>query len=293
MPTTTITTDWHQHSHHSVECHGNGRTLDVVIAETEARGITDYGVTDHLHTPVNLPDIAAASEEFHAQPRSPRAHFGIEVSVVSRWELDEIAAGRGGQPDYGLRTGGPADTDPALALRSEDLVTYGIEYVVGGVHWPLYVPFEREAVIRDYHRQNLFLATHPLVTIVAHPWWWMGHWQETDGSYRGDPWIDDFGKVPASMHGELAAAAREHGKVVEANHGAMLANGQYPERFRRQYAEVLAAWQAQGVTLSFATDDHGPPGQGPDAAGLGETAELLGSAGVALGRLWCLPARRV
>ena len=70
----------------------------------------------------------------------------------------------------------------------------------------MYVPFELDAVIRDYHRQNMFLALHPLVTIVAHPWWWMGHWADGEGNYPAEPWLDDFACIPRSMHDEFAAA---------------------------------------------------------------------------------------
>ena len=45
----------------------------------------------------------------------------------------------------------------------------------------MYIPYERQAVIRDYHRQNMFLATHPLVNIIAHPWWWSGRWAVRPG----------------------------------------------------------------------------------------------------------------
>ena len=79
---------------------------------------------------------------------------------------------------------------------------------LAGTHWPMYVPLEREAVIRDYHRQNMFLATHPLVDIVAHPWWWMGHWMDRDGNFPAEPWFDDFDVIPRSMHQEFAAAAK-------------------------------------------------------------------------------------
>jgi hypothetical protein len=160
--------------------------------------------------------------------------------------------------------------------------------VVGGAHWPLYAPYEREAIIRDYHRQNLFLATHPLVTIIAHPWWWMGHWQEADGSYQTDPWLDDFGKVPAAMHDEFVAAVRQHGKVVEANMWACLCNASYPERFGRQYAETLADWQARGVTLSLASDDHATSGLDNRQRVQDEAVALLQTAGVRLEELWVL-----
>lgn len=287
-----ITSDWHQHSHHSVDCRQTGRSLERLATEMAALRVEQFGVTDHVHTPQNLPDLAASRTAFSARPWAPGFRFGVELSVVSRWELEELEAGRGGEAPYGLRSGGPEAAAPALALEAQHLVEYGIEYVVGGTHWPLYVPLEPEAVIRDYHRQNLFLATHPLVTIVAHPWWWMGGWQDADGMYRGDPWLDDFGKVPPSMHDEFVAAVLGHGKVVEANLGACLCNATYPERFRRQYAEILAEWQERGVPLAIGSDDHGG-GLAPLGRLYQAGEALLSAAGVRLADLWQLPPRQV
>ena len=224
--------------------------------QASAQGITDFGVTDHLHTPYNLPDIAASREAYLATKPSARFHFGIEVSCVSQWELDEIARGGYDNPVYGIRKGGPVGGPLAIGLTEQDIAAYGIEYVVGGTHWPMYVPYEREAVIRDYHRQNMFLAAHPLVTIIAHPWWWMGHWADDQGRFLAEPWFDSFKVITESMHDEFAAAVREHGKVVEINIGAMLFNPHYPERFINEYLDYLAGLKARGVMMSIGSDCH-------------------------------------
>jgi len=293
MTNALLTTDWHQHSEHSVDCRATGRSLARVTDEMAALGVTAYGISDHLHTPLNLPDIVAARADYLATDRPAGFRFGVEVSVVSAWELGEIAAGRVTEAPYGVRSGGPAGAAPALALQAEHVAELGIEYVVGGTHWPLYAPLERQAIIRDYHRQNLFLATHPLVTVVAHPWWWMGHWREDIGPYgmyRHEPWLDDFRHVPAAMHDEFVAAVLQHGKVVEANLWACLCNPCYPERFRRQYAETLADWQARGVVLSFGSDDHGVSTVGSRARDQEEGQALLTAAGVKLADFWRGPA---
>ena len=189
---------------------------------------------------------------------SPRFHFGIEVSCVSQWEIDEIAGGGHENPVCGLRTGGRAGCNLAIGLTEADVRQHGIEYVVGGTHWPMYVPMERQAVIRDYHRQNMFLAGHPLLDIVAHPWWWGGkrHWQDQDGRFKAEPWFDDFGVIPRSMHNEFAAAAVESGTKVEVNIAANLLNPRYPESFAPAYLEYLAGLQSQGVCLSIGSDCH-------------------------------------
>lgn len=249
-----ITSDWHIHSRNS--CDEASMEVWTLISSAADRGIRDYGLTDHIHTPFNLPDLAASRREFLDSSPPPNFHFGVEVSCVSQWELDEIATGRYHAPVYGLRSGGPAHSPLAIGLKVEDINTYNIEYVVGGTHWPMYVPLEREAIIRDYHRQNMFLATHPLVDIVAHPWWWHGHWRDSDGYYRAEPWFDDFSRIPQDMHNEFASAAIQHDTVVEINIGAMLLNSHYPERFRRQYLEYLAELKSQGVKLCIGSDCH-------------------------------------
>jgi histidinol phosphatase-like PHP family hydrolase len=260
--------------------------ISDLIPEAEGKGIRDFGVTDHIHTPFNLPDIARSHHEFWSNSPSPHFHFGVEVSCVSQWEINEIASGQYDRPVYGLRSGGQAGCDLAIGITAQDITKYQIEYVVGGTHWPMYVPLEREAVIRDYHRQNMFLATHPLVDIVAHPWWWMGHWQDDNGNFGGEPWFDDFGVIPRSMHDEFAAAAVEHNKAVEINLSANLFNPRYPERFVRQYLEYLAELGSAGVCLSIGSDCHSAHYEIDfDRAG-----KMLESVGIE-NDFWCLPPR--
>lgn len=308
-----IASDWHVHSRNSCDCKTG--PIPATMAETfqamRANGIRDFGLTDHLHSRLQLPDLEAARREFDSLPPDARMHFGVEVSCMSAWELATIDAGGYDDAIYGIRSGGPAGGDLAIALTADDRARLGIEYVVGGTHWPMYVPLKRDAVIGDYHRQNMFLACHPLVDIVAHPWWWMGHWQEKDGVYRTDPWFDDFRKVPQSLHDEFAAAVREHGTVVEINLYAMLLNRRYPDAFKRQYVEYLAGLKAAGVTLSIGSDHHaqshhydGDPllpqiGNNVDReraacaqdVAFNPAVALLDSVGIRGAELWCLPPR--
>lgn len=303
---------------------------DLVWRAAE-EGITDFGISDHLHTAYNLPDIEASRQEYLACHPRPRFHFGIEVSCVSQWELDEIAMGKHDRPVYGLRGGGPPGGAMAIGMTRADIERLGIEYVVAGAHWPLYVPLERRAVIEDYHRQNVFLACHELVDIVAHPWWWMGHWQDADHRYTTGPWLDDFAIIPRSMHDEFVAAAVQHGTAVEINLEAMLLNALYSEAFIREYLEYLAYLQGRCVRLSIGSDCHDghyafglqdqrlrPLGGGeafrtcydaingdwasfaPTAeeqpnshysAGLEKAAALLDSVGIDDNKLWRLPPR--
>lgn len=279
-----LVSDWHIHSRNS--CDGACMTVSDLVREAEEKGICDFGLTDHLHTPYNLADIARSREEFLSTTPSSRFHFGVEVSCVSQWELDEIANGQHDDPVYGLRSGGQDGCDLAIGITAEDLAKYQIEYVVGGTHWPMYVPLERGAVIRDYHRQNMFLATHPLVDIVAHPWWWMGHWMDNNGNYPAEPWFDDFSVIPRSMHREFAAAAIEHDTAVEINIEANLLNPHYPEGFVSQYMEYLAELQSQGVRLSIGSDCHSAHYD----IDFEKTSQMLESAGIT-DDFWCFEPR--
>ncbi len=279
-----ITSDWHIHSRNS--CDGACMAVSDLVSEAAEMGIRDFGLTDHIHTPYNLPDIARSRDEFLANDSSPHFHFGIEVSCMSQWEIDEIAAKEYDKPVYGLRSGGKQGCALAIGITAEDIATYQIEYVVGGTHWPMYVALERGVVIRDYHRQNMFLATHPLVDIVAHPWWWMGHWIDKNGNYPAEPWFDDFGVIPRSMHREFAAAAIKHDTAVEINLGANLLNPHYPAGFVSQYLDYLAELKLQGVRLSIGSDCHAAHYD----IDFETTSRMLASVGIT-DDFWCLAPR--
>jgi histidinol phosphatase-like PHP family hydrolase len=283
-----ITSDWHIHSRNS--CDGACMTIADLVAEATQRGITDFGVTDHLHTLLNLPDIVASRSEYLACAPGPRFHFGIEISSISLWELEQIANNPGYQNHvYGIREGGPESAEPAIALTRDQIDEFEIEYVVAGTHWPLYVPFTREAVIRDYHRQNMFLATHSLVDIVAHPWWWMGHWMRDDGRYLNEPWFDDFTVIPRSMHEEFADACVANDTAVEINIFAVILNGLYPASFRHQYVEYLAILKERGVTFSIGSDCHSEHLD----ADYEQAAEVIAPLGLRDEDFWRLPPRGV
>jgi len=280
-----ITSDWHIHSRNS--CDAACMTLADMALGAAAKGILDFGVSDHIHTPFNLPDLSASRVEFEQTAPAPGFHFGVEVSCVSQWEIDEIASGRSlaKPPVYGLRSGGPPGAALAIGLTAGDLRKHKVEYVIAGAHWPMYVPLEREALIRDYHRQNLFLAAHPLVDIVAHPWWWHGHWKDADDRFTTEPWLADFGRIPRSLHDEFAAAAIQHGSLVEVNAGAMILTRRYPEAFKRSYLDYLACLKERGVRLCFGSDWHSEQYD----VNIALASELLASVGIGDADMWRLP----
>ena len=254
-----LTSDWHIHSEHSCDCRGRGLSMAGIIERAAARGLADYGVTDHYHSRANLPDIQAARAAFDACHPPSHFHFGVEATCMR-------------QP-------------PAIDLTQEDIDALGIEYVIGAAHGAGGVPRQRQPLIEDHHRQYLFLATHPLVDIVAHPWWWAGGFENPDGSYSGLPWFDDFGVIPRSMHDEFAAALVEHETAAEINPGTLV-TWHYPGRWQQQYLEYLASLAERGVALAAGSDLHDPEDLRFD-----EVPARLESVGILDQHLWRLPLR--
>ena len=238
--------DWHIHSTHS--CDGACMEIKDLVKGTEAAGIKRYGITDHIHTPFNYPDIMESRRSYEAN-RVEGFHFGVEVSCVSQWELDRISRGDySGDITYGIRQGGSAGCALAIAIDDEYIASNSIEFVVGGTHWAMYTPLAADEVIRDYHRQNMFLAEHPLVDIVAHPWWYYG---DLVGG-----WTEDFTIIPDSMHREFAEACIENDKLMEINIAAMLLSQHYSDKFKEQYLEYLRLMKELGVRFSVGSDCH-------------------------------------
>lgn len=250
--TMKIKTDWHIHSHNS--CDSASMKMYEIIAACRSKGIDKFGVADHLNTRINIPEIVASRKEY-LENKVEGFHFGIEVSCVSKWEIEQIEKGNYEGAVYGIREGGPAWSEMAIDITEENIKELGIEYIIGGTHWPLYVPWERDALIRDYHRQNMFLAKHSLITIIAHPWWFHSkYW----GKYvdRYEPWFIDFRVIPKSMHEEFADAILENGKIVEINLHAIILHPSYPENFKIQYIEYLAFLKSRGIKFSIGSDAH-------------------------------------
>ena len=247
-----IETDWHIHSHNS--CDNASLSIVEIIRFTSLKGIKKFGIADHLNTRINLPDIERSRKEF-LENKIDNFHFGIEVSCVSVWEIEQIKKGGYENAIYGIREGGPAWAELAIDISEQEIEKFGVEYVIGGTHWPIYVPWERQCLIKDYHRQNMFLATHPLVDIVAHPWWFhSGYWKKNIAEF--EPWFHDFTVIPQSMHDEFASAVVENKKIVEINLHAILLHPRYPEKFKRQYLDYLCFLKSRGVIFSIGSDAH-------------------------------------
>lgn len=240
-----IKDDWHIHSTHS--CDGACMKMKNLVTGAADRGIMRYGITDHIHTPFNYPDIIN-SRRAYDDNYSEGFYFGVEVSSVSVWELNMIKAGAKGNLTYGIREGGPPGGDLAIAIDEEYIANHEIRYVVGGTHWAMYTENNAQEIIKDYHRQNMFLSQHDLIDIVAHPWWYLGPCE--------DGWYTDFSIIPRHMHEEFAQSCIENEKLVEINLSAMLLSSKTSEKFKREYLDYLVLLKELGVRFSIGSDCH-------------------------------------
>ena len=248
-----IRSDWHIHTHCS--CDGACMEYEALINDAKKYGITDLGVSDHYHTRLQEADIAASRAEYEKMiERHPELkghfHFGMEATLVSQWEVDKIARGEYiSPPVYGFRHGGPAYAPVILDFNEEFLEKYKIEYVVTGVHWPMYCPTDEQSLLKEYHRQYMYAATHPFTDILAHYTWY----DEYLNPGVANPFLD-FTKVSETMRSELKYALIENKVAYELN--AFMFS--LPQTFIDEYLGFAAELQRSGVVLSQGCDCHMP-----------------------------------
>lgn len=265
--------DWHIHTEASYDGDLSVREL---ICSAQKMGLTRFGITDHANynSASFLADMKR-SRKIYEENKIEGFYFGVELTPIAK-PLYDFCAIHGTDEGYVP----PAQDEPyeiAIALSLDEMKKLGIQYSVGAAHWVLNVPYEPKRVIREWHRQQMFLACDPRVDILGHPWWFWGEgniWMDSDECYRGDPWFADFRVIPRSMHDELAAALKQNHVCIEANAQMILGN-RYMENFHRQYSEYLRYMFEKGVAITFGSDSHGP--LYPDLRG--EADKILRSVG--------------
>lgn len=243
-----IHSDWHIHTEASYDA---SLTLRQILHAAAQLGIDKLGITDHLnfndrsfvgdlHRSVR--DVQALQAEF------PQLVMGVELTPIEKPEFDYIAKTGTREGYIPPATDKPYDIE--LALTKEELRALGVRYAVGGAHWRVDVPYAKQlpvdldAIIREWHRQQLWLACDERVTILAHPW------------YNGRAlWYEDFSMIPRSMKTELAAALKENGKYVECNEG-VLCDKRTTELFRHQYVEFMRELFEMGIPVTYGSDSH-------------------------------------
>lgn len=245
-----IYSDWHIHTDASYDAK---LPLETLIAAAKEQNLRGFGIADHLNYNDESfwSNIRQSAENFHRlKDQFPNMRLGVELTPVAKPHYDYIAK-------TGSREGyvPPVQAEPygiELAGTKEELMTLGIQYAVGASHWRVDVPDmdlkdSAEAQIREWHRQQMYLACDERVTILGHPW------------ACNDTWFEDFSIVPASMHDELAAALLENGKYAECNVGMFTARDTSKGNFRHQYAEFLRFLFEKGIPITYGSDCHGKP----------------------------------
>ena len=243
-----IRSDWHIHTQASYDA---SLPLQELLRSAAELGVEQLGITDHLNFNDHsfLGNIRQSIRDVAAlQPQFPQLVMGVELTPIEKPLFDYIAK-------TGTREGfePPATDKPydiELALTRQEMKEMGIRYAVGGAHWRVDLPHARrlplvmEDILREWHRQQMWLACDERVTILAHPW------------YIGQGlWYHDFDLIPRSMKRELAAALKENGKYVECNEG-VLCDPKATERFRHQYAEFLRELFEMGIGVTYGSDSH-------------------------------------
>ena len=240
--------DWHIHSENSYDA---ALTLEEIALAGQTQGLKWMGITDHANFNDekfmgDLRNSAKAVKE--AQKKHPFLVLGVELTPIEKPEYDYIAK-------TGTREGyvAPIQEGPfaiELAATKEELLALGVRYAVGGSHWRVDVPGAKalppniDACIKEWHRQQLWMACDERVTILAHPW------------YNGKGlWYQDFSVIPHSMHLELGAALKENGKFVECNSQFVRRDNQ-TEKYRYQYAEFLRELFEMGIPMTYGSDMH-------------------------------------
>lgn len=242
-----IHSDWHIHSDASYDSKLPISEIERVSLEF---GFKKFGITDHLNFNDTkfLADIAKSAKAYtELSGRCDRAVLGVELTPIHKEHFDYIA--RHGSLDgytareftcYGIE----------LAQTKDELCALGVRYAIGAAHWRIDEPNARyadpdmDACIKEWHRQQMWLACDERVTILGHPW------------YNGNGlWYNDFSHIPRLHVEELSAALKENGKYVECNShffNTPLAS----EKFKHQYADFLRNLFEMGIPVTYGSDSH-------------------------------------
>ena len=300
-----IRSDFHMHSGHSHDV-GNGTKLATIRDESRAAGVREIGISEHLNNRKTDAHLRASRAEYDTLADDENFHFGVEASTLRDWDLQmEKERGETATP-YGHYDGGPLQP-PQVYLPDEVREEMNFEYVIAGVHWFLGVAggggraideSDTEAIVRNWHEQQMCIVTHPNVDVLVHPWWWYTVRLEPEIKVLGLPWSYDFGVIPRSMHEELAAAARDNNTAIELSgvsffeqhegHKTGQPDEEFPAPPREQYLEFHHLLKDAGVTFSIGSDSHGP---GYDDSKVLQLSTPLESLGLTDADLWHPPAK--
>ncbi|MBE6597628.1 MAG: PHP domain-containing protein [Ruminococcaceae bacterium] len=251
-----IKSDWHIHSEASYDA---TLPLDGIAAGAERFGFEKVGITDHanFNDEAFLGDLKRSVESVKKfQQDHPNFVLGVELTPIEKPEFDYIAK-------HGTREGyvAPIIDSPfeiELARTKEELMAMGVRYAIGASHWRVDLPKAKQlapdisACIREWYRQQMWLACDERVTILGHPW------------YIGKGlWYEDFSVIPRGMNLDIAAALKENRKYVECN-SHFFRDPKTTEKFRHQYAEFLRELFEMGIPVTYGSDAHNDYSVRPD-----------------------------
>ena len=244
-----IHSDWHIHSEASYDAK---LPLETLITQAREQGLRGFGVTDHLNFNDEkfLGDLHRSVKTVKAlQEKCPEMILGVELTPVEKPLFDYIA-------QTGTREGfvPPVQELPygiELAATKEYLISLGVRYAVGAAHWRVDKANADHTnvteCIREWHRQQLWLAADERVTILGHPW-----------CCGKGLWYQDFTVIPRSMNEELADVLLENGKFAECN-SHFFRHPTATEKFCCQYAEFIRMLFEKGIPITYGSDCHGKP----------------------------------
>ena len=200
-----IHSDWHIHSEASYDA---SLPLGEIARGARQFGFRRIGITDHANYNdtkfIGDLDASAASVKA-AQKEHPEFVLGVELTPIAKPQFDYIAKTVTRDGYVPSATSVPYDIE--LAVSKEALMARCVRYAIGASHWCVDGVTEsptRDEIIREWYRQQLWLACDERVTILGHPW------------YHGKGlWYEDFSVIPRSMNMDIAAALKENGKYAE------------------------------------------------------------------------------
>ena len=236
---------------HSEYSYDAKNTLGEIAERATEFGYGKVGITDH----VNFNDekflgdlhasVAAVKE---AQKKYPNMILGVELTPIELPEFNYIAK-------TGTREGyvPPIQSEPygiELAITKEEMIKLGIKYAIGASHWRVDSAgaceddSDIDASMREWYRQQMWLAGDERVTILGHPWF-----------HGKGLWYEDFSVIPKSMKSDIAAVLKENGKYVELNAHFYRAP-KATEKFKAQYSEYIRDMFEMGIPVTYGSDTH-------------------------------------
>jgi len=243
-----IHSDFHIHSENSYDAKN---TLEEIAQGAIKQGLRMVGITDHANYNDksfigDLHNSAKAVKEI--QEKYPFMVLGVELTPIEMPEFEYLQR-------TGVREGyqPPESSEPyaiELAQTKEELIELGVRYAVGASHWRVDVPngkskiWDLDACIKEWYRQQMWLACDERVTILGHPW-----------CIGNGLWYKDFSVIPHSMNVDIASVLRENGKYFECN-SHFFCTDMTTERFKNQYAEFLRELFEMGLPMTYGSDSH-------------------------------------